>query len=76
MFEVEVKTIPHGFGASTNVKHLHLAPSNDLGFQLRLPNLGLQMLLQWHDDGSISPSTAYEGCQTPGVEVGDQQVWW
>jgi hypothetical protein len=26
--------IPHGFGALTNVKHLHLMQSNDLGFQL------------------------------------------
>ena len=33
-------------------------------------NLEQQVWWVWHDDGSISPSTAYEGCQTPFIGFG------
>ena len=34
MYGEDVRTIPCGFGASTTVLGLHLAPSSDPGFQL------------------------------------------
>jgi hypothetical protein len=30
-------------------------------------NLNQQVLRSWHDDGSICPSTAYEGCESPCI---------
>ena len=33
MFGVDVKSIPHGFGAPTTAQTLHSAPSSDAGFQ-------------------------------------------
>ena len=33
MFGVEVGSIPHGLGASTNAQGLHIPPSSDPGFQ-------------------------------------------
>jgi len=33
MLGVDVKSIPHGFGASTTAQRLHSAPSSDAGFQ-------------------------------------------
>ena len=36
-------------------------------------NLEQQVWWVWHDDGSISPSTAYEGCQTPFICL--ERMW-
>ena len=55
------KSIQHGFGASITAQTLHSASSSNPGFQTT------QMWWERHDDGSISPSTAYEGCQTPSI---------
>jgi hypothetical protein len=37
------------------------------GILADFPNPDQPVWWQWHDDGSISPSTAYEGCQTPFI---------
>ena len=69
MFEVEAGTIPHGFGAwiAAQRQRLHSAPSSDPGYQLTSQILTSKCDSIWHGDGSISPSTAYEGCQTPVI---------
>ena len=58
MFGVDEGTIPHGFGASTTAKRLHSAPSSDLVSQPTSPICTGNSGGEWHDDRSISPSTA------------------
>jgi hypothetical protein len=52
MFGVEVRTIPCGFGASTNAQSLYSVPSNDLGFQ---PTCKMRMSMCGCNDMMMDP---------------------
>ena len=72
MCDMDVGTIPHGFGASTTLHSIKIKASFSTKQWPRIwaedfPNLDLQVWWKCHDDGSISPSTAYEVCQTPVI---------
>jgi hypothetical protein len=56
-----------GFGASTNAQGLHIPPSSDPGFHPTFQIWADNSRWKQHDNGLISPSTAYEACQMPCI---------